>query len=112
MISTKFICDCVLIFPLRIPRYPPDDPLIFEKLPGLASLDIKEEMEEEEKNGRYVLEKTSHDLGVAVDIHKDWIDKAIDTYNDICKLQKGICDSKKQAVTLIKSKIDLAQTYK
>ncbi|EJK54609.1 hypothetical protein THAOC_25745, partial [Thalassiosira oceanica] len=92
-------------------EYPPDDPLTFEKLPGLASLDIKEELEEEVEKHRYALETASFTLGILVGEFKEVVDKTIDIKNDLCKAKKGACNVKKQAVDLLVSKISLASVY-
>ena len=78
----------------------------------MASLDIKEELEEEVKNHRFELERASFALGLLVGEFKEIVDKTIDITNDLCKAKKGACNTKKQAVDVLDSKISLAQMYK
>ena len=106
------ICGHVIIVPLPLPRYPPDDPLAFEKLPRLASLDIKEEMEEEVKNAHHALEWASFSLGIIVGEFKDLVDKTIDFWNDRCKEIRLPCETSKKATDALEAQMKMAATLR
>ena len=86
--------------------------MAFEKLPGLASLDIKEELEEEVKNHRYELERASFTLGFTVGEFKDLVDKTIDVKNDLCKAQRLPCETSKKATDALEAQIKMMATIR
>ena len=86
--------------------------MAFEKLPRLASLDVKEEMDEKVINANEALEWSSFTLGILTGEIKDAVDKAIDTYDNLCKAQRLPCEISEKATNALEAQIKQVNTLR